>query len=487
MLGIDVGTTLVKAALFPLDDLSSPLAVGRADAATIAPRPGWSEADPELVWTTVSACVRAVIGGPDGHRCEVVAVGLSGTACGAWLLDAQHRPVRRAILWNDGRAVGVVDGWRRDGRLDEVFERSGNVPFPGYTLPVLRWLAEHEPDALADAEHLLFCKDYVRLRLTGEVGSDVTDASYAPFGIHERRWDVRLLELAGVSEHQRLLPELRAPDATAPLLAEVGELLGLRAGIPVAVGATDIVAGCVGGGAVRPGSAVTILGTSANSSVVTAQPELEPHGVGIMAAGPLDAWTRTMLNTCGSTTLDWTARLLTGGDVAALVALAEACDTEDRPVLVPYLANAGVVSPFVDAQARGVLAGLRVDHGPVEVARAAVDGLAFAVADSYASMPSRVDRITAVGGAARSDLLLQTVADATGAVVVRPRGREFGARGAALLAAHAAGEIDRAGFDRAASALPTEREFHPRPDRVATGQARYRAAAASTRALGGRW
>ncbi len=242
LLGLDVGTTTVKAAVFSLDSPELPIAVGRAQSVATSPRPGWSEADPDAVTTPVRNRIREALGSLDGNH--VRAVGISGTACGAWLL-ANPRPVRPAILWDD-----------------------------------------------------------------------------------------ELLALASIEALTHLLPELLLPLTTDPLLSTMAADVDLPADIPVALGTTDIIAGCVGGGAVEPGYAVSILGTSANSGVVTREPEFEPRDVGIMAAAPGDRWVRTMLNTSGSTTLDWAARLFADGDV---------------PALLPYLAAAGVVSPFVDA------------------------------------------------------------------------------------------------------------------------------------------
>lgn len=484
LLGLDVGTTAVKAAVFDLASPQLPLSLGRESSSTSSPQPGWSEAEPDEVIALVRSCIRQALAGVGST--DVGAVGISGTACGAWLL-AGGRPVRPAILWNDGRAAGVVGDWQDDGTLSEIFDRSGNVPFPGYTLPVLRWLKENEPGSLQRADHLVFCKDWIRGWLTGRFASDETDASYAPFGIRERGWDQQLLDLAGVGDLAGLLPELLPPLTTDPLLPEVAAELGLPAGIPIAVGATDIIAGCVGGGAVEPGFAVSILGTSANSSVVTEGPEFEPRDVGIMAAAPGGRWVRTMLNTSGSTTLDWAARLLTDGDVAGLLALAGHADCSDIPTLLPYLAGAGVVSPFVDARARGGFLGLRAHHGRAEFALAAVEGLAFAVADSYASMPTRVLEITAIGGAARSDLLLQTIADSTGAQVIRPAGEEFGARGVALLAAVSAGLLAEGDLPATARQLDVDRGFTPREGHVDERLARYRTCSVATRPLGRLW
>ena len=237
-MGIDVGTTNIKAALFRLDDTRAPVAVASRPSPTRSPLPGRSETDPLLVRAAVASCVRELMA--SGGAAPIGAIGVSGTACGAWLV-ADGEPVRPAILWNDGRAADIVDAWRADGRMAEIFEISGNIPFPGYTLPVLRWLAEHEPQHLSDATHLLFCKDFIRGWLTGVWLGEETDASYAPFDIRSRGWSDRLLALAKVDEYARLLPpQLARVDRIDPLLASAASELGLPEGVPVAMGATDM-------------------------------------------------------------------------------------------------------------------------------------------------------------------------------------------------------------------------------------------------------
>lgn len=485
VLGVDVGTTSTKAALFDIVDPARPLHVARRASVTSEPRLGWSEADPEAAIDCVAACIREVIAtGVD--PASVGAIGISGTACGAWLVR-DGVPVRPAILWNDGRAASIVAEWERDGRLAEIFAISGNVPFPGYTLPVLSWLAQHEPRHLRAATEVLCCKDWIRGRLTGVWGSEESDASYIPFDIRHRQWSDRLLVLTGTEAAQRLLPPLLHVGRTDPLLPDVAASLGLPEGIPVALGATDIVAGCVGAGAVEAGHAATILGTSANSSIITDRPEFTPDQVGIMAAAPLSRWVRTMVNTSGTMTLDWAAKLFCGGDVARLFSMAASADIDNLPVLLPYLAGAGVVSPFVDAHARGAFVGLRANQGPNEMCRAAVEGLAFAIADGYASMPIGVTRIAAVGGAARSDLLLQCIADATLANVTRPAGEEFGARGVALLAALHAGMVDSSKFEALSRTLEIDRTFSPQTDSVRPRLERYREVSRLTRQTGRLW
>jgi sugar (pentulose or hexulose) kinase len=486
--GVDVGTTMAKVAVFDLEDPRRPVSVAEAPAPTRTPRPGWVEADPRELAAGVAEGIRRALGEAAAAG-RVRAIGISGTACGAWLVDERGEPVRDAILWNDGRAVATTSRWARDGTMERVHAISGNAPYPGYTLPLLAWLREHERDALDRAATVLCCKDWLRLGLTGEVATEETDASYVPFDIRARDWSEELLELCGVAGERRLLPPLRPETHVAPLLEDPAGRIGLPAGTAVAMGLTDIVSGTLGGGAIRPGEAVSVLGTSAVSTVITPQPVFEPPGVGLMAAAPLGRWARTMVNTSGAMTLDWAARLLCGGDVVALLArAASASPAAGGVIVIPHLSNAGAVTPFVEPEARGVIAGLRADHTVDDVARAAVEGLAIAVADCYAAMPVDVTRIVAVGGAARSDLLLQSIADAGGTEVTRPAGEAFGARSVALMAARAAGLLSPGDLEDAMAAVEPERCFEPgEPGAMSPAIARYRATLAAVRPLWPAW
>lgn len=482
VLGIDVGSTTMKAACFDLAEPVAPVTVAQTATPRLNPRPDHFEIEADELWRAVGeVCRAAAAEAPQ----PPAALGISGTACGAWLIDAAGEPTRRPILWNDGRAVEVVQGWVADGTIDRVFEISGNVPYPGYTLPLLRWLSEHEPAAVERATAVLCLKDWLRLQMTGELHQDETDASYVPFDIRQRTWSTELAEICGVAdEAARLLPPLAPPGQTAELRPRAAEQLGLPAGIPVALGLTDVVAATIGGGVIRPGRAVTNLGTSAFSTLVTDSYEPAPHGVGITAAAPLERWMRTMVNTSGSMTLDFAARLISGGDVGRLFELAgEARPGADGVVMLPYLSPAGVVSPFVEPNAHGSFTGLRAGHGPAEVARAAVEGLACAIADCYAAMATQPEQINTVGGAARSDLLLEQVAALAGAPVARLDGEEFGCRGAALVAAWAAGLTGGdEGLVRAVEAIGAERVFEPGEPTPGLIE-RYRAASAATRSL----
>lgn len=437
--GVDVGTTVIKAAIFDIRAPRAPIAMEAVASPTLVPAPSRSEADMMEVF---EACLTA-IERASAHVdvAQIGSIGISGTACGAWLIDSAGAPVRSAILWNDGRAGELIAEWASDGTLNRIFAEGRNVPYPGFTLPTLAWLLEKEPESISHADAVLSCKDWLRFGMTGEIGTDEGDASYGPFAIRQRRWSPVLEKIAGLETAARLFPPILPAAHTRELLPAIAKRLGLPAGVQVGVGLTDIVACTLGAGGLATGSAVTVLGTSAVSTVI--EPELSDSEspVGLTAAAPMGRWARTMVNTSGSMTLDWTAQLLYNDDLETMLAEAQSASENSSPIaMLPYLSGAGVVSPFAEPNAAAVIAGLRIGHTRADIARAAIQGLAYAVADCYGAIDSDVTAISAVGGAARSDFLLQTIADASGHIVQRIDSPTPGARGAALVAAWAAGQ-----------------------------------------------
>ena len=203
VVGVDVGTTLIKAAAF--DRRGRVVALAQAATVCETPRPGWVEVEMEGLWRQVAAVLRELAGRLGGGH-PIRAIGISAFMGGAWLVDRDGRPVRNAIAWHDARAVTVLDELRAAGLLEPSFAISCNALTPGFALVVLRWLREHEPAVLERAHTLLFAKDWIRFRLTGETATDGSDASHAPGDARQRTFSPRLLEEWGLGELNALLP-----------------------------------------------------------------------------------------------------------------------------------------------------------------------------------------------------------------------------------------------------------------------------------------
>ncbi len=477
LLGIDVGTSVIKSVLFDVD--GKEVAVARRESPVEHPLPDRSEADMERIWALTLETIREVASREtaDGARLgkSVVGIGITGTCCGAWLVDAQGSPVRPAILWNDGRASNILAEWQRSGLVDHIFAISGNALFPGYTLPVLAWLRRYEPQSLERSRWLLFAKDWIRFKLTGVIATEESDCSYIPFDIRRRVLSHELFNLAGVGDCSHLFPRmLRGYDLGGRLLPEVARATGLIPDTPVVAGLVDVVASTLGTGVCRPGQACSIVGTSALNSLVSNHPLFEPPGVGVQAVMPGENWLRSLVNTSGTLNIDWMLDNLAvpereraereGRDVFELIEeVVETVPVGSGGVLYhPYINTAGVVSPFVNAAARAQFFGISIANTRAHLMRAIYEGVALSMLDAYENMPERCEKVLLSGGGARSKFWSQMFADATGKRIEVAEGSEFGARGVAMMAGIGAGVYRN--VEDAASIVRVVRYHDPRPE-----------------------
>jgi erythritol kinase len=470
LLGIDAGTSVIKAVLF--DVHGGEIIVVRRDSQVERPQPDWSETDMEAVWQVTREAIRAVTAQVPGER--IAGVGITGTCCGAWLLDADGRPVRRAVLWNDGRASDLLAEWQRESLTSRIFSISGNALFPGYTLAVLAWLRRHEPATLTRAKWLLFSKDWIRYQLTGEIATEESDCSYLPYDIGRRAISQELFDLAGVGEYSGLVPKiLSGYEIAGQVRPEAAAATGLRQGTPVVAGLVDVVASTLGAGAWRPGQACTIIGTSALNSLVSRLPMFEPADVGVQAVMPDGNCLRSLVNTSGTLNINWMLDVLAGEETAraqeedvSVYALVEekirAVPLGSEGVMYhPYINTAGVISPFVNPTARAQFFGIGLGHTRSHLMRAVYEGVALAILDAYENMPERCDEVLLSGGGARSEFWSQMLADATGRRVAVAGGSEFGARGAAMMAGVGAGVYRN--LEQAVSIAQVVRQHEPDP------------------------
>ncbi len=469
-LGLDIGTSSIKALLIDgvqriLADISVPLALSR-------PQPLWSEQNP---WDWAEG-VEAAVAAARRHAPEAFArlggVGLSGQMHGATFLDAAGAPLRPAILWNDGRSFAECAELER--RVPDFRRRAGNIAMPGFTAPKALWVARHEPEIFARTARILLPKDFVRLRLSGEAVSDMSDASGTLWlDIERRRWDDELLAATGLSQaHMPALVEGSAVSAyLSPAVASAWGLAGRR--IPIAGGAGDNAASAVGVGATAAGQGFVSLGTSGVVFSVTDKfislPERTLHAFCHAVPG---RWHGMAVMLSAASALSWVAGAIgRAGDIAGCVEAAEAFArlpqaAASAPLFLPYLS--GERTPHNDAEATGTFAGLRAEHGADALVYAVLEGVAFAFADGVdvlTEAQARPNVAMLVGGGARSAYWGQMIADVTGLTIDLAIGAEAGAAlGAARLGMLAAGVGDEA---QICSRPPIQRQFVPDAARAA--------------------
>ncbi|GAA5156749.1 FGGY-family carbohydrate kinase [Pseudonocardia eucalypti] len=437
-LGVDVGTSVVKAALF--DENGAAVAVqGRPLELRHGPN-GAVEQDLEEILTGLSEVVRAVLGSASGVPPALVA--LTGQGDGCWLTDSEFRLVRPALSWLDGRAAELLNRWSADGVVERVFRANGSALFPGAPAPLLAWLDRYEPAALDAAATAGYCKDAVFGRLTGVRATDPSDSSM-PFGDGTGTgYSAEVLDATGLTHRRELLAPIASPVPSAPLTGAGAALLGLPEGLPVSAGPFDFPACGFGGGLTEVGDALLIVGTTLGCLVRadSLHTSGEPAGFQV-ATGEPSRWLRAMPAMVGTASLDWLLRTLGVGLDAVGEALATSPPGARGVSVLPYLATSGERAPFVDPAASGQITGMRLTTDRHDLVRAMCEGLAYAARHCFESARRPADgRLVVCGGGTRSVAWLQVFADVLGVPLELARTPEVGARGAVLVAARARGE-----------------------------------------------
>ncbi|WP_328683331.1 FGGY-family carbohydrate kinase [Streptomyces sp. NBC_00343] len=422
--GIDVGTSTVKAAAF--DGSGHQLAVA-ARPVGLSMRGGFVEQDMDEVYGAVVAVLDEISAEVDG---PFELAGLTGQGDGVWLVDAEGRPVRAAASWMDGRAHELLDQWLADGTFETVFRRTGSAMFPGCPGPLLAWLAAHEPASLDAAATALYCKDMVFQRLTGvRATTDVSDASMPFLDPRTRSYDNGVVELLGLTRRRRLLAPVSDPVATAETRGE-----GLPAGTRIANGPYDLPACALGAGVTEPGDGLLIVGTCLAGLVATTELDLsgEPAGLYISLDRP-GHWLRAMPAMVGTAALDWV--LSTTGvrheEVDGLLAATPPGANGVR--VLPYFAPSGERAPFVEPRLRAELTGVSLESTPADLIRATCEGIGYA-ARHCLEAAGLTGSLAVCGGGTRSPAWMRLLADVLGRPLRVVEG-EVGARGAVLAAA----------------------------------------------------
>lgn len=446
LLGIDAGTSVVKAALFNRD--------GREVAATmrrtklLTPKPGWTEASMPEVWQATTETLHELIAISGIAAERIAAVGMSGNMIGAWLIDAQGEPVRSGVYWSDGRTQPLIEQLdsERPGFMSEIFHYSASVMQQGCTMPLVRWLADNEPESLQRAAYILNCKDWLRYKLTGVIQTEQSEVGGLPGETRTQTYSDEVFEILGISAYrEKFAPIVPSEAIVGSVTRQAAAETGLVEGTPVIAGAGDVPAVSLGVGAVEPGLACSILGTTSINGLVVGEPVFTPPDIGLLFYIPHQRWLRALANVSGTTNLDWfidqfcPLERAEAQSQAALFAALESLAEQSRIganglLYHPYLSPLGVIAPIYEPAARAQFFGLTIEHSRADMLRAIYEGVALAIRDCYGAVDFPLSEIRLSGGGARSRLWGQIIADCTGVRVLIPEGTEFGAKGAALLA-----------------------------------------------------
>lgn len=431
VLSIDVGTSAVRAAVV---ECSGRVRLVEAESTTPAP-----EVDAEAVWRAVSRLTQ---------RALAQAGPVRGVACAAQLglvlLGADGLPTRPAITWMDTRAQDAAQQFNVQFGKETLFARCGRWARPELIGPKLRWLADHESEALANAVAVISLKDYLVYRLTGQVATDCVHASYTLlFDINKQGWDGELAAWAGFSP--ALLPPVRwSAEVVAPVSDLAAQETGIQEGVPVAAGGPDGTVGAVGLGLIEVGDGADTAGTSDVIFGLSAHPRTDRRGRVVANAYVVPGvWALGGPTTTTGGCLTWLATLLEGSPDSIAQLMEEAAAVPpgaEGLVVLPDLV--GGRTPDWNERASGVFFGLRLGHARPHLVRAVLEAAAYVERDVLEAIaeigePIRVVRVG--GGAGRSGMWQQIRADVTGVPHMTTDGQHATLRGAAILAATGSG------------------------------------------------
>lgn len=496
-LGIDLGTSGAK--LLLLDEAQNLLATADAAVPSHRPQPTWSEQNPSDWLAAVEMAVAQLRAQWPAAWAQVRGIGLSGHMHGAVVLGAQGQVLRPAILWNDGRASAECTVLEQAVAASRQI--TGNLAMPGFTAPKLLWLRTHEPAVFNQIRTVLLPKDWLRLQLTGDAVSDMSDASGTLWlDVQARAWSPAMLQACGLdTSHMPALAEGNA--ATGTLRSDVARRWGLSEGVVVAAGAGDNAASAVGVGARTAGQGFVSLGTSGVVFRVTdAFAPATERAVHAFAHALPRRWHHMSVMLSAASAFGWVTRLTGQRDEAGLSDAVGALSSRRQaqaPLFLPYLS--GERTPHNNAAATGAFMGLRAGHEAADLAYAVMEGVGFGLLDGLNAMraaqaaspvgarasgsgmglsktdvpisPEPSNAVFAlVGGGARSDPWAQLLASALGTPLQRPEGAHAAAAlGAARLAAMACGG-DEAHW---CQPLRSEATFTPEPAQQALLAERY--------------
>lgn len=438
VVGIDLGTSAVKALLVARDGMVA------GEASVEYPlyheHTGWSEQDPEdWVQGTLEALRALLSGKPELAPADIEGISFSGQMHGLVLLDADNRPVRRAILWNDTRTTAQCRQIERT-LGDKLLSVTRNPALEGFTLPKILWVREHEPDVFASARRFVLPKDYVRYRLTGSIEMDLSDAAGTlMLDVAGRQWGEEVLAAFGL-----------APDFCPPLVeagAQTGTLTpeaaaaagGLSPETKVFAGGADNACGAIGAGILSEGLTLCSIGTSGVILAYEDNPATDYRGrVHFFNHGKPSAFYAMGVTLAAGYSLSWFRNTFAAGEsYDALLAGVSDIPPGSRGLLfTPYLV--GERTPHADADIRASFIGMDGSHTRAHFARAVMEGITFSLNESVAMFREAgktVDQVVSIGGGAKNPVWLQMQADIFGAEVISLENEQGPGLGAAMLAA----------------------------------------------------
>ncbi len=451
LIGIDIGTSGTKTVLF--HENGDVLASHTVEYPLYQPQNGYAEQDPADWWQATLTSLTAVVKKSGVKKEDVKGIGLSGQMHGLVMLDKDSNVLRRSIIWCDQRTGKECEEITARVGAERLVEITANPALTGFTASKILWVRNNEPEIYAKCAHILLPKDYIRYMLTGELATEVSDASGMQLlDVPGRCWSDEVLEKLDIDK-ALLARVYESPEVTGKLTRKVAELTGLTTDVIVVGGAGDNAAAAVGTGVVRDGRAFTTIGTSGVVFAHTSDLAIDPQGrVHTFCCAVPGAWHVMGVTQAAGLSLKWFRDNFCRAemDTAAMMGvdpyylMDKEADTvpigANRLLYLPYLM--GERTPHLDPNARGMFFGLSAIHTKKDMLRAVMEGVSYSLMDClsvFGEMGISAEEMLACGGGGSSPLWRKMLADLYGCTVKTIASKEGPALGVALLAGVGAG------------------------------------------------
>ena len=451
LLGIDLGTSGTKTVLF--DENGVAKASATVEYPLLQPKNGWAEQHPQDWWNAAVSTIKSVLADSGVDKADVVSLGISGQMHGLVILDEDYQVLRPSILWCDGRTQEECDEITATIGKERLIQISANPALTGFTAGKILWVRKHEPEIWVKVRHIMLPKDYVRYMLTGELYSEMSDASGTNLlDVPNRCWSEEILTKLGINP-EYMPPLLESADKAGTVTEAAAALTGLNVGTICAAGAADNMAAAVGTGVAKAGKAFTTIGTSGVVFAHSDNVQIDPQGrVHSFCAAVPGAYTVMSCSLAAGLSLKWFRDTFCAAEIEAAKEMgvdpynlmnpqaAESPIGANRLIYLPYLM--GERSPILDSNSRGAFIGLSAMHTRRDLLRAVMEGVIYSQRqnlDILRGMNVVPETMLACGGGAKSPFWRQMMADVFGMPVQTLTNAEGPALGAAILAGVAAG------------------------------------------------
>lgn len=446
VIGVDLGTSGTKTVLF--DEIGNVIASHTVEYPLYQEKNGWAEQDPLDWYNATITTIKTVLDKSNIDSAEIKGIGLSGQMHGLVMLDKDFNVLRKSIIWCDQRTGKECEEITEIVGAEKVIKITANPVLTGFTASKIRWVMKNEPDVFEKCRYILLPKDYVRLMLTGELATEVSDASGMQLlDVPNRKWSKTMLDALNISEDM-LGKVYESPEVTGEITQKVADITGLKKGTIVVGGAGDNAAASVGTGVVEDGKAFTTIGTSGVVYAHTSKVTIDPKGrVHTFCCAVPNCWHVMGVTQGAGLSLKWfrdnfctsekeTAKLMGVDEYYLMDKEAEKIPVgADRLLYLPYLM--GERTPHLDPNARGMFFGLSAIHGKSHMLRAVLEGVAYSLRDCvevFKEMNINVNDMMACGGGGTSPLWRQMLADLYACDVKTVASKEGPALGVGILA-----------------------------------------------------